>query len=241
MAREIGDDEPVPRLDAPMSPVADVDGHRPVRLTIPLLLAAGWGALLTFSVMFLLEDGRGQMAGHLAAAERTAVADQSDAERIAMVRARRQATAEVVTTGDTGVIAEEAAVGPAGVIRVASVAPEPLTPVAPVAPVRPPSPAIERVNYVGTWGPTAQACGATSRRRGYLPALITEDGAKAGRTLCRFRNGRRDGIAWTVAADCSERGRRWTSQVRLLVDGDHLTWTSAKGASTYVRCGRRDG
>jgi hypothetical protein len=42
-----------------------------------------------------------------------------------------------------------------------------------------------------------------------------------------------------MAADCSERGRRWTSQVRLLVEHDRLTWTSGKGQANYIRCGRR--
>ncbi|MGU3541246.1 peptidase inhibitor family I36 protein, partial [Methylobacterium sp. A54F] len=36
-------------------------------------------------------------------------------------------------------------------------------------------------------------------------------------------------------------GRRWTSQVRLVVEGERLTWTSAKGSAAYVRCGRRAG
>ncbi|GJE57477.1 MULTISPECIES: hypothetical protein [Methylobacterium] len=232
VAREIGDEEPVLRIDAPVPPVPDIDEHKPVRLTIPLLLAAGWGALLTFSLMFLMEDGRGQVTTvRLAASDRIAVADQSDAERVPAAQPRLHEAVQIVPSEETAVVT-------AGVIRVASVAPEPLPHATPMRPANPPA---ERVSYVGTWGPTAQACGATSRRRGYLPALITEDGAKAGRTLCRFRNGKRDGIAWTVAADCSERGRNWTSQVRLLVDGDRLIWTSAKGSSSYVRCGRRDG
>ncbi|WP_257791899.1 hypothetical protein [Methylobacterium durans] len=44
-----------------------------------------------------------------------------------------------------------------------------------------------------------------------------------------------------MAADCNDRGRRWTSQVRLLVEGDRLTWSSAKGSSSYLRCPRRAG
>ncbi|MET0258313.1 MAG: hypothetical protein ABW179_06990 [Methylobacterium sp.] len=226
MASESRDEPSAHPLDVPSLAVRGLEEHRPLRLGVPLMLAAGWGALLTFSVMFLIEDGRGPVA----ASDR--VADRSDGERFVPAARPRWQEASQVT------LSEEPAAAAAAVVKVATVAPEPLPP---ATPVRPPSPPVERVNYVGTWGPTAQACGSTSRRRGYLPALITEDGAKAGRTLCRFRNGRRDGIAWTVAADCSERGRNWTSQVRLLVDGDRLIWTSGKGRSSYVRCGRRDG
>ena len=78
-------------------------------------------------------------------------------------------------------------------------------------PSRPEKAVVERADYTGTWGPTASACGMKSRRRGYLPAVITEDGAQAGRTQCRFRNGHR------------------------------LTGTSGKGPAFYIRCGRRDG
>lgn len=95
--------------------------------------------------------------------------------------------------------------------------------------------------FVGVWGPNTAACGARSKRRGYLPATITRDGARAGGTNCSFRDLRRNGDTWVMAASCGDKERHWSSQVRLVVDGDRLTWLSGKGASTYVRCGRRDG
>jgi len=103
------------------------------------------------------------------------------------------------------------------------------------------APDLERADFVGVWGPTQEACQAPSRRHGYIQAKISLGGAKAGRTVCNFRDSRRTGNAWVMAADCTDRGRRWSSQVRLIVEGDKLTWSSAKGASAYVRCGRRDG
>jgi hypothetical protein len=99
----------------------------------------------------------------------------------------------------------------------------------------------ERPDHVGVWGPNAAACGAPHRRRGYYQATITTERARAGRTICTFHDGRRVGNAWVAGADCADRGRRWSSQVRLVVDGDRLTWTSAKGSATYVRCSRRAG
>lgn len=103
------------------------------------------------------------------------------------------------------------------------------------------TPDLERADFVGVWGPTQAACQSPSRRDGFIQAKITPGGAKAGRTTCNFRDSRRTGNAWVMAADCTDGGRRWSSQVRLTVDGDRLTWSSAKGASAYVRCGRREG
>lgn len=197
----------------------------PYRLTIPLLLAAGWGALLAFSVMFLIEDGRD--SNLFALAKRGAgegAGETATIEPAAHSRPRWQ-------TAD----ASEAA--PA-TIRTVSASADAL-PVAAPAIVATPAPRPAQLGYVGTWGPSAYACLAQSKRRGYIPATISENGAKAGHTLCRFRNGRREGAGWTMSADCSERGRNWSAQVRLLVDGDRLTWTSANGSSNYVRCGRR--
>ncbi|MFD0933679.1 peptidase inhibitor family I36 protein, partial [Methylobacterium trifolii] len=98
-----------------------------------------------------------------------------------------------------------------------------------------------RAEYVGLWGPNPAACGARSRRRGYIPAMISQERAQAGRTICNFHDGHRSGNTWVMAAECSDRGRRWSSQVRLMVEGDRLTWSSAKGSASYVRCNRRAG
>ncbi|MHB2208338.1 peptidase inhibitor family I36 protein [Methylobacterium sp. CM6257] len=144
---------------------------------------------------------------------------------------------------------------PGHVVMVA--APEPAMVAAPPAVVAAPAspilgsqpagvPAVQRSassnsDYVGTWGPTADACGAPSRRHGYFQATITPERAKAGDTICSFRDAHRTGNAWTMVANCGDRARRWSSRVRLIVDGDHLTWTSAWGTSAYVRCNRRAG
>ncbi len=60
----------------------------------------------------------------------------------------------------------------------------------------------------------------------------------AGPTTCRFGEVRRAGGAWVTAAACRNAGRRWTSQVRLTVESNRLTWTSERGATSYLRwCG----
>jgi hypothetical protein len=104
---------------------------------------------------------------------------------------------------------------------------------------REPAPAA-RPAYIGVWGPNVAACAARrSARRGFIPAVIQAGSAVAGPTTCRFGEVRRAGGAWVTAASCRNAGRRWTSQVRLTVEGNRLTWTSERGATSYLRCGRR--
>ncbi len=217
--------EPEPHPSAQALPEPFFESS-PYRLTIPLLLAAGWGALIAFSVTFLIEDGR--ETGGFAMADRGA-REPGAIEPAARPRPRWAASSD----------SEETAPATLKTVSASADALPVTGPVPAVIAAPAPRPAAPQLGYVGTWGPTAYACLGHSKRRGYLPATITEGGAKAGHTLCRFRNGRREGAAWTMAADCSERGRNWSAQVRLIVDGDRLTWTSANGSSSYVRCGRR--
>ncbi|MEH3146408.1 MAG: hypothetical protein PGN34_13895 [Methylobacterium frigidaeris] len=101
-----------------------------------------------------------------------------------------------------------------------------------------PAPAA-RPAYVGVWGPNAAACAARrSARGGFLPAIIQPNRAVAGRTTCRFGEVRRVGAAYVTAATCRSAGRRWTSNVRLTVEGHRLVWTSERGSTSYLRCGR---
>ncbi|MBD8908418.1 hypothetical protein MZTS_17240 [Methylorubrum zatmanii] len=194
------------------------------RLAIPMILAAGWGALFAYTLMVLTDDSPGAA---VAGQTRLAASDGSgiDVPEVRLPEPERM---------------PGPAPGQARLMPVAAAAP-PLEKVVPPAEARPGAPLVERAAYVGVWGPTPVACGQRQRRRGFLPATISEEGARAGRTVCRFRNNRREGSAWTMAADCSERGRRWTSQVRLLVEQDRLTWTSSKGQANYIRCGRKPG
>jgi hypothetical protein len=91
--------------------------------------------------------------------------------------------------------------------------------------------------YAGVWGPSSAACARSrSARRGFLPAVIRPGNARAGKTLCQFRDRRRDGRTWTVTAACHSAGRHWTSRVRLTVAGSRLTWASERGSATYTRC-----
>jgi hypothetical protein len=192
-----------------------------------ILLAAGWIGLFAYCAAYLSEDlpfptQSAQLVGE------PLIDSLDDLPRQAIGIAVREPTPA------TGLRA--AAETPAAEIEPPPPVPEAHLP----APAAPRAAAVV-ADYVGVWGPTADGCGAVARRKGYLLATITPERARAGDTVCSFRDAHRTGNSWTMAADCGDHDRRWSSKVRLTLDGDHLTWTSAWGSSAYVRCNRRAG
>lgn len=214
--------------------------ERPRRgLALLLALSAGWGALFSYSIAYLSDE---RPARPPSQSEKSASANDDPAVlQVASELAARVAPAAAPSPAPPRAEQPEAGVAGPRLVSLRTDLPSQGKPSAETAAPAPVQSLGERAEFVGTWGPTGAACGARSRRRGYIPATITPEGAKAGRTICSFRDGHRFGNVWQMAADCSERGRRWSSQVRLVVEGDRLTWTSGKGASSYVRCGRKAG
>ncbi|KQP55143.1 hypothetical protein ASG40_09085 [Methylobacterium sp. Leaf399] len=219
------------------------DGRSLLWLVVPVVLAIGWGIFFAYTAIYLADDTvqRPHRDSERAEARTEAsafVMMPEPARQPASLRPSRglDRPASPAEPAATDAIPPDAAAA-----QPSSPVPAKAEPVIAVPAGIPRAADIERAEFVGLWGPTPAACQAPSRRHGYIPARITAGGARAGRTICTFRDGRRAGSAWVVAAECSDRGRRWSSQVRLTVDGDRLTWSSGKGASAYVRCGRRDG
>jgi hypothetical protein len=94
-------------------------------------------------------------------------------------------------------------------------------------------------SLAGTWGPSPAACSArAAARTRWLPMTITDREARAGETVCSFRRLSATGNTWTARADCAGPRGRWTSSVRLRVEGGTLSWTSERGVQRYVRCDR---
>jgi hypothetical protein len=89
----------------------------------------------------------------------------------------------------------------------------------------------------GLWAANVRAC--SSRPSHLLPTMIDEEGARAGETFCAFRKKTRQGNTLNVVASCSNPRERWTSRVKLVLDGDRLRWISQRGSQAYVRCGPR--
>jgi len=90
--------------------------------------------------------------------------------------------------------------------------------------------------FVGIWGVDATACSPRLNRKGFLPAVIDREGAWAGETFCTFERKKRTAAGWNVVARCSNTHDRWTANVRLIINGDQLTWTSERGSQNYLRC-----
>jgi hypothetical protein len=89
---------------------------------------------------------------------------------------------------------------------------------------------------VGVWAPDAGTCSARNFREGTLPTVMNTDGAWAGDTFCMFTHQQPTENGWKVVAKCSNPRERWTSNVRLTVTGNRLTWTSRRGTQAYTRC-----
>lgn len=201
------------------------------RFVVPGLLVLGWAGLFTYSAAYLTEDlpFRSQTAE-----TRPAPAPKPLGRRVVMLDTPDESVPDVQRPDAASLAAAPASPRPAAPGLQAAIT----TPVTPSA-AKPAS--TSSPDFVGIWGPTADACAARSRRRGYIPATITQDRARAGRTICTFHDSRRVGNGWVMSAECSDRGRHWSSQVRLVVDGDRLTWSSGRGTAAYIRCGRRGG
>jgi uncharacterized membrane protein/peptidoglycan hydrolase-like protein with peptidoglycan-binding domain len=92
-------------------------------------------------------------------------------------------------------------------------------------------------NFVATWAASASACPSSGSRNGSVATSIRFDGAQAADTACAFENVKRTSGGWSISGTCSNGRERWKTNVRLVVDGNRLTWTSQRGTQNYVRCG----
>lgn len=97
------------------------------------------------------------------------------------------------------------------------------------------SPEAPAPRLAGTWAVSAAAC--DRRNAAYMPIVIDAKGAKAGSSSCAFGTTRRDGNRFAIAARCRSGAERWSANVRLVVEGRRLTWSSERGTETYQRCG----
>jgi hypothetical protein len=90
--------------------------------------------------------------------------------------------------------------------------------------------------FVGIWGTEVSACSPRLNQQGLLPAVIDGEGAWAGETRCAFQRKKRTADGWNFVASCFNGHDRWTANIRLVVNGDRLTWTSERGSQSYLRC-----
>ncbi len=88
----------------------------------------------------------------------------------------------------------------------------------------------------GVWAPDTGACSVRDFQEGLLPTIIKTDGAWAGETFCAFKKRQETKTGWRVVANCSNEREHWTTDVRLIVKNNRLTWSSKRGTQSYKRC-----
>jgi hypothetical protein len=92
-------------------------------------------------------------------------------------------------------------------------------------------------SYVGMWAVDGNACPRRMNRGGDLLTFIDERGAWAGEGSCNFKKRRKTGgTEWSVSAICTDGHSRWQSDIRLVVSGDKMNWSSPRGSQKYIRC-----
>jgi hypothetical protein len=156
------------------------------------------------------------------------------------VRAFTEQTVELTSVSlpvmDAGIRPEQAVIGPSQFSETLE-AQSSLEPSAPPDLVGASEPAaVADSSIVGVWVPDASACSVRAFREGLLPTVINMEGAWAGETFCMFKKRSQTEAGWTLTADCSNSRERWTTHVRLTINGNRLTWASKRGTQAYTRC-----
>lgn len=122
------------------------------------------------------------------------------------------------------------------VVMAAAAEPHPAEPVADHGPGDAKSSDPKSSSVVGVWSPDGGNCSARDFKDGMLPTVINAEGAWAGETFCVFTKRKETESGWRVVAKCTAQRARWTSNVRLTVSDNRLTWTSERGTQAYTRC-----
>jgi hypothetical protein len=90
--------------------------------------------------------------------------------------------------------------------------------------------------FLGTWYPAREACDAQSDTD-ILPMVLSRTHATAGHASCRFLSTKPGRRGASIVARCSDGDEQWTANVSLALARDELTWSSERGAQSYIRCG----
>jgi hypothetical protein len=91
--------------------------------------------------------------------------------------------------------------------------------------------------FIGGWAEGDDQCGSDSEHS--PPILISSRAAKTEGGECSFRSIKREGAGhWRVDAVCTSEGNSWNANIDLKLNLPNLIWTSERGTTTYVRCGK---
>jgi Putative peptidoglycan binding domain len=91
--------------------------------------------------------------------------------------------------------------------------------------------------FIGGWAEEIDQCGSDRDRS--APIVISSRVAKTEGGECNFRSIKREGAGhWRVDAVCTSEGNSWNANIDLKLNGRNLIWSSERGTTTYVRCGK---
>ena len=90
---------------------------------------------------------------------------------------------------------------------------------------------------LGRWAPKLEACSSRNAGTPFLALTIGPRQAKAGTAACEFRTLKQAGDEFRGPASCRNGAERWTANLKLVVKGNRLIWTSERGTQAYFRCG----
>jgi Putative peptidoglycan binding domain len=91
--------------------------------------------------------------------------------------------------------------------------------------------------FIGGWAEGGDQCGSDGDHS--PPIVISSRAAKTEGGECDFRSIKREGAGhWRVDAVCTSEGNSWNANIDLKLSLPNLIWTSERGTTTYVRCGK---
>ena len=90
--------------------------------------------------------------------------------------------------------------------------------------------------FIGGWAGTISEC--PIGQIGEAPLQITDRRAEIGETVCNFEPPLPEGSGWRTKAVCIAPGKKaWKSNVKIMVSGGQLTWSSDQGGEvSFYRC-----
>jgi hypothetical protein len=94
---------------------------------------------------------------------------------------------------------------------------------------------VSDAGFVGSWTDDVGKC----RNGRKAPIVISSRTAKTAIGGCDFGLVTREAAnRWRVTARCALEGKVWRANIALKLTEPNLTWSSERGTTTYVRCGR---
>jgi hypothetical protein len=91
--------------------------------------------------------------------------------------------------------------------------------------------------FIGGWAEEVDQCGSGHDHS--APIVISSRVAKTEGGECGFRSIKREGAGhWRVDAVCTSEGNSWNANIDLRLNAPNLIWSSERGTTNYVRCGK---